>query len=78
MAWNYRIVKKKLNEEEDTFDVCEVYYDEKGNPISYADGKNVLSQDSYDDLLWSYKEIKKAYNAPVLEDVGDKLVELVK
>ncbi|WP_336769626.1 hypothetical protein [Bacillus bombysepticus] len=76
MAWNYRIVKKKLTEDEDTFDVCEVYYDNNGKPISYALNKNVLSQDSFDDLLWAYKEIGKAYNAPVLEEIEGQLVEV--
>lgn len=76
MAWNYRIVKKKLTEDEDTFDICEVHYDEEGNPISYAPGKNVLSQDSYEDLLWAYQEIAKAYKAPVLEYIEGKLVEI--
>ncbi|WCF11751.1 hypothetical protein NDS46_30875 (plasmid) [Paenibacillus thiaminolyticus] len=76
MSWNFRIVKKKLNQDEDTYDVCEVYYDEKGNPISYAPDKNVLSHYSFKDLQWAYKEIKKAYNKPVLEDIGDNLIEL--
>ncbi|MEJ1517806.1 hypothetical protein R3O67_32005 [Bacillus cereus] len=76
MAWNYRIVKKKLTEDEDTFDICEVHYDDKGNPTSYAPGKNVLSQDSYEDLLWAHQEIEKAYKAPVLEYIEGKLVEL--
>lgn len=53
-----------------------MYYDEQGNPISYALRKNVLSQDSFEDLSWSYQEIAKAYQAPVLEDIGGKLVEL--
>ncbi|GAB6422700.1 hypothetical protein bcgnr5372_26180 [Bacillus luti] len=76
MAWNYRVVKKKLTEDEDTFDVCEVYYDDKGKPTSYALNKNVLSQDSFDDLLWAYKEIEKAYNAPILEDIAGQLIEI--
>lgn len=76
MSWNYRIVRKKLNEEEYTYDVCEVYYDKQSKPVAYALGKNVLSQDSFEDLEWAYKEIEKAYKKPVLEDVGNKLVEL--
>lgn len=76
MAWNYRIIKQKCNEEENSFDVCEVHYDEEGNPTSYALHKNVLSQDSFEDLAWSYQEIAKAYQAPVLEVIGEKLVEL--
>lgn len=76
MAWNYRIVKQKCNEEENSFDVCEVYYNEEGNPTSYMPYKNVLSQDNFEDLSSSYQKIAKAYQAPVLEDIGEKLIEL--
>lgn len=77
MSWNYRIVKRSYNnDEESSFDICEVYYNEDGNPTSYTDSKNVLSQDSYQDLLWSYKEIEKAFKAPVLEVNDGKLIEL--
>lgn len=71
MAWNYRVVKKQLNEDEVTFDVCEVYYDKEGNPTSWAWGKNVLSQDSLEDLEDALNKIQDAMKKPVLEIIGD-------
>lgn len=78
MAWNYRVVKKKLSEEEDTFDVCEVYYDEDGKPTSWAWGKNILSADSFEELQDILVRVQEAIKKPVLEIVGDEegLVEI--
>lgn len=66
MPWNYRVVKQVFPQEEESFDVCEVYFGEDGKPHSFSSGKNVLSHDSYDDLKWANEEIQKAFQKPVL------------
>lgn len=71
MAWNYRVLKKKLSEDEDTFDVCEVYYDEDNKATSWAWGKNVLSGESLEELQDTLVRIQEAIKKPVLEIVGD-------
>lgn len=71
MAWNYRVLKKKLSEDEDTFDVCEVYYDEHDKATSWAWGKNVLSGESLEELQETLVRIQEAIQKPVLEIVGD-------
>ena len=35
MSWNYRIIKRKVNEYT-VYSLHEVYYDEVGNPVSYT------------------------------------------
>lgn len=67
MAWNYRVIKNILSNEELSFEVCEVYYNEEGLPISWSSEKNVLSQDSFEDLEDSLVRIKEAMDKPVLE-----------
>ena len=71
MAWNYRVLKKKLSDDEDTFDVCEVYYDENNKATSWAWGKNVLSGDSLEDLQDTLVRIQEAIKKPILEIIGD-------
>lgn len=75
MFWNYRIIRTKY-EDEYYYEICETYYDEKGIPNSFAESKNVLSQDSIEGLTWAYKEIEKAYKAPVLEYLDGELIEI--
>lgn len=70
MAWNYRIVKKQLKDEI-YFEVCEVYYDEKGKPGSWSWGHNVLGGESMEDLKDTMNKIQEAMKRPVLEIVGD-------
>ncbi|MFB7142894.1 hypothetical protein ACFCYN_25200 [Gottfriedia sp. NPDC056225] len=68
--WNYRVVKKKWDEDLVSYDICEVYYD-NDIPTSWIWGKNVLSGDSVEDLKWKLDVIQKAMEKPLLEIVGD-------
>lgn len=69
MAWNYRVIKNILSNEELSFEVCEVYYNEEGLPISWSSEKNVLSQDSFEDLEDALIRINEAMKKPMLEIV---------
>lgn len=69
MAFNYRVLKKELSNGEHTYDVCEVYYDDKGIPNSWAWKHNVLSGDSLTGLAATNLMIQVAFEKPVLEVV---------
>jgi hypothetical protein len=76
-SWNFRVVKTKLNEEEDSYDICEVHYNDEYKPISSSIDKNVLSHDSLKDLKWCYEEIQKAFEKPIIENTANGLIELI-
>jgi len=74
MSWNYRVCTY-LSAYEDKgenirmFSVCEVYYDEKGNPNGYSQpDKNILSDcENRMELVESLKLIQPAFEKPVLD-----------
>lgn len=75
--WNYRILKKDWKNGLISYEICEVFY-ENDEPDSWIWGKNVLSGDSKEHLEERLISIKRAFEKPVLEIVGDdeKLIEV--
>jgi hypothetical protein len=73
--WNYRIVKENGN-----YEVREVYYTKDNEATSWTVSATIiLSWDNnYEELHGTYKLIGSAFEKPILEVVGNKLVELVK
>jgi hypothetical protein len=72
--WNYRIVK-----ENGDYEVREVYYTKDDEITSWTtSSKSTLSWDNYKELHGTYKLIGSAFKKPILEVVGNKLVELAK
>lgn len=69
--WNYRVLKKKWNEELTSYAVCEVYYDAEGKPSSWIWDKNIMNSYSYEELELNISVIQKAFEKPVLEIAGD-------
>lgn len=67
--WNYRVIKRQFEDDEVSFDVCEVYYNAEGKPTSWISDKNVLSQDSMEDLQETMKRVEEAMRKPILEMV---------
>lgn len=85
MTWNNRIVKskfvttddgKELESPEFHFSIREVYYDEKGEPEGWTGDSISLIGDNAEELKSKYEFIAEAFKAPILEQVGDKLVEI--
>ncbi|MEK3993307.1 hypothetical protein MKY29_00980 [Psychrobacillus sp. FSL K6-2365] len=70
MLWNYRVVKKKVSEEEVIFDICEVYYKDN-KPSGWVWDENILRQESLVDLEDALIGIQEALKQPVLEIIGD-------
>lgn len=70
-SWGYRVLKKKWNEEYTSYAVCEVYYDDDNKPTSWIWDKNVMNSYSYDELKSKIDTIKKAFEKPILEIIGD-------
>ena len=73
MSWNHRILKYVPEGGDDPqYKVVEVYYNEDGEPLAYADVN--LQQDESIDCFLQYKQIlKDLTNAPVIttEDFVD-------
>lgn len=76
--WNYRVLKKKWNENFTSFAVCEVYYDNEGKPTAWIWEKNVMNTYDYEGLKSNIDYIREAFDKPTLEIMGDDeyLVEI--
>jgi hypothetical protein len=74
MSWNYRIVRFKHSEfeEDEYYEVKEVFYDIDGKPVGYSDA--ILSADTYDGLFKVAGLMQSAHAKPVLNesDFGGK------
>ena len=61
MTWNYRIIADDSGGDI-IFCICEVYYDDEGNPDSYTSPNKVISERTSDvetTLRWMLKATKK-------------------
>ena len=83
MSWNYRIIKKTTNDEEDYYKIHEVYY--KIHEVYYDENDNIMfwslnSIDphglSIDDLKYDLDLMYKALDKPVLYIENDVLKEV--
>jgi len=76
MSWNYRMLAEVVGELT-MYWVGEVYYDKNGKPDSWSGREfNVIADwDDLDDLKGTIEKVAKAVHEPVLQIVGNKLVE---
>lgn len=84
MTWNNRIIKSKKHTEfggkevtsfKNHYSIREVYYDKKGNIEGWTgDFLNPIGE-SLEELKVYYDQWAEAFKAPVLEQIGNKLVE---
>lgn len=68
MSWNYRIVRFKHPEfeEDDYYEIKEVFYDTVGKPVGYSDAP--LGADTYDGLFKVAGMMQSAHAKPVLDE----------
>jgi hypothetical protein len=68
MSWNYRIVRFKDSEveEDDYYEVKEVFYDNVGKPVGYSDA--TLGANTYDGLFKVAGLMQSAHAKPVLDE----------
>lgn len=75
MPWNYRVLRKSLDESEYSYHIIEVYYDNDFN-IKFHSGQ----QEPYGESIeWISDDLHKmglALNRPVLEEIDGELVEV--
>lgn len=76
MYWNYRLMRFSNTKGEIYYEVCEVYYDENGNPHSWAESHNLLAYETVEEIKDAYENIEKAFEKTVLEYVNGKIVEV--
>lgn len=71
MSWNYRIVKNqkgsKTGSQELSFEIHEVYYDDKGNIESWTENPCSPYGETLEELKQDLKHMFKAFEEPVLE-----------
>ena len=81
MTWNYRIVKSKWKLKKlkgINYSIREVYYNEKGKPVSWSAEPQTLCSESIGDLVSDIISIGLSFGRTVLEERGNKLVEVKK
>lgn len=67
MSWNYRVVKFKGENEEDTYyEIKEVFYDNLGKPVGYSDAN--CGADTYEGLFKCMSMMQAAHAKPVLDE----------
>lgn len=77
-GWNYRLVVTAENEDDRDIVVCEVYYDDAGNPNGYVDTAPPAGS-TVSEALRAYELMRNAFNHPVLRpDADGKMVEVDK
>lgn len=72
MYWNYRVIKKKNENNEHYYEVCEVYYDEENRPKAWTNDKHLLCYEELEDLKAAYQDIQEAFKKPILEYIDDE------
>lgn len=66
MSWNHRILVTLESSGEIYLEICEVYYDKKGNPKSHTAKGVSVGGDSVKSLKWVLDKMKKCCNKPIL------------
>ncbi len=71
MAWNHRVVKidTPLGE---YFGICEVYYNEEGEPWSRTKDFVSVGGEAVEGLRWTLEHMLKSLDQPVLTDADIK------
>ena len=78
-TWNYRIVKQTGIIADRTwvhYYIKEVYYNKKGKINGWTEKFAYPGGQTPEEVIGDLELMKEAFNKPVLEEVGDKLVEI--
>ena len=67
MTWNHRVVK--FSEDEDYFAICEMYYDEDGNPWAHTEDGVRVSGNSVEELRETLQRMLDCLDKPVLDNL---------
>ena len=65
MSWDYRVLVFEQPNSDLNFAVCEVYYDEAGNPTGYTDPIDI-SGETIEELRTALNYIRRDISKPVL------------
>lgn len=67
MTWNYRVVKRKIQNGQHEFAIYEVYYDETGKVVSMTQNPLTPACSSEEDLLYELNVMMKAFKEDTLD-----------
>jgi len=74
MTWNYRVIKDKDKSGDIFYAIHDVYY-ENYKIQGWSENPSILISDDAEDLCDNFKLIEQAFDKPLLEVKGEKLVE---
>ena len=74
MGWNYRILAKICSNDEVSFGVYSVYYDENGKPDGYSANPVEMSAEDIEYIRFDLDKMKEALDKPVLWE-GERFPE---
>ena len=66
MSWNHRLMKMK-DEEDDFYQIHEVFYDKEGNVESYTKNGVTVGGKDIGEVKWVLLEMLAALDKPVLD-----------
>ena len=67
--WNHRVIRSINEFGEEWFEVCEVYYNDKGKPCGYCNG--YVGGETLEELGQQFERLKSAMALPTLDALTD-------
>lgn len=65
--WNYRIIRHKVEDEEDWLAIHEVFYDDENNPKGCTKNSVDVSGEDFDSIQWQLTKMQEALDKPILD-----------
>jgi len=65
--WNYRIIRHKVEDEEDWLAIHEVFYNDNDNPNGCTQKSIDVSGEDCDSIKWQLTKMKEALDKPILD-----------
>lgn len=75
MSWNHRVLRQDHGDAGATYAIHEVFYDDEGNPYAWTAEPVPVYGDTWIETVDSHAIMGRAFALPVLEIVGERLVE---
>lgn len=69
--WNYRVIKRTLNDDDEQYAIHEVYYDDDSQPTSWSTDPDNAWGETKEDLIEVLKMQQDALEKPILIEVGE-------
>lgn len=79
MSWNHRVIREIHevgSERQLDYGVHEVFYGDDGSPSSWTKEPVAIFGDTFKGAAEVYMQMAGAFMLPILEVIGDKLVEV--